>query len=73
MNVRIIKERGKWKAGQIVDVTRDFGNQLITEGFAKMHGDQTRQDKPPVEPKEETQPIIVNNYYVVEPNDKENE
>lgn len=66
MIVEIVNVFEDWKVGDIVDVTRSFGQQLIDSGIAREHEDQTRRDYTP-KPKEEAEPqkIEVNNYFIV--------
>lgn len=68
MIIQILKPVKKWKAGDIADVTSNFGNELIRAGLAEKAGDQTRRDyQPKVE--EEKQSMTVNNYYVLAENE----
>ena len=66
MIVEMVNVFENWKVGDIVDVTRTFGRQLIDSGIARAHEDQTRRDYTP-KPKEEAEPqkIEVNNYFIV--------
>ena len=68
MIIQITKPHSKWKAGDIVDVTSQFGKNLIAGGFAVMHDDQTRRDYTP-KVEEEKQSMTVNNYYVMADNE----
>lgn len=68
MIIQILKPVKKWKAGDIVDVTSFFGNELIRAGLAAKANDQTRRDyQPKIE--EEKQSMVVNNYYVLADNE----
>ena len=68
MIIQITKPSRKWKAGDIVDVTSQFGKNLIASGFAVMHEDQARRDYTP-KVEEEKQSMTVNNYYVIADNE----
>lgn len=65
MIIEILKSYGEWQQGDTPDVTRALASQLVAEGFARIHEDQTRRDYVP-KPKEDSEPqqITVNNFYV---------
>ena len=65
MIIEILKSYGEWQQGDTPDVTRAMASQLVAEGVARIHEDQTRRDYVP-KPKEDSEPqqITVNNFYV---------
>lgn len=65
MIIEITTYHRAWKPGDIVDVTTNFGNELIALGVARKHEDQARRDFTPKKTKaEEPQKIEVHNYFV---------
>jgi hypothetical protein len=66
MIVNILKPFHKWKPGDTPDIDGTLLRDLVEQGIAVIHGDQTRRDYIP-KPPEEKQPItVVNNYYLSE-------
>jgi len=72
MIVEILKPFHKWKPGDTPDIDGILLHDLIKQGVAVVHGDQTRRDYIP-KPPEEKQPITVNNYYLSEAHESEEE
>jgi len=66
MILEILKPYWKWQPGDTPDVTGELAEQLISDGYARVHEDQRRRDyipKPPP-PEQGEQKIEVNNYYL---------
>ena len=66
MIIKLHEPYKKGKAGDVIEVSRVVALQLIAEGKATLHPDQTRLDYTPKtkEPEKEPQRIEVNNYYL---------
>lgn len=64
MIIEILREHNRWKTGDLVDVTTNFGNELIALGIAQKHEDQARRDYTPKPPEKEPEKIEVHNYFI---------